>query len=391
MTEAGLSDQASAVESPRLDCSHLPACPGCPRFGEPGLAPETELRIAALAQRGGITARAVQDGPRVHFRHRARLAVRGRKENPKIGIFELGSHRVVHIPNCQIHHPLINEVARTVRRALVDHGILPYSELAHAGQVRYLQVVIERRSQSAQVVVVTAGTAPHGLEAFFTDIARKLGPRLHSLFWNGQPERSNSVLGPLWHKHTGPDTVCESFRGARLFFPPGAFGQSHLDLAERIAERVAEHVPEGAHIAEFYAGVGALGLPLVERSREVSFNELSEDSLSGLRQGIAALGPTLAGRVKVFSGSAASAREQLAGVDSVIVDPPRKGLEPELLDELLAHPPAQLVYVSCGLDALLREAEALLGSGKFRLTALEPFALFPYTDHVETLAVFTRT
>jgi 23S rRNA (uracil1939-C5)-methyltransferase len=74
----------------------------------------------------------------------------------------------------------------------------------------------------------------------------------------------------------------------------------------------------------------------------------------------------------------------------VIVDPPRRGLAPELLAALCAQPPARLVYVSCGLDSFLAEAERLLDSGKLALRALDAWALFPYTEHVETLAVFAR-
>ena len=128
----------------------------------------------------------------------ARLAVRGRIGQPKIGIFELGTHRVVHIPQCQIHHPLINEVCEAVRRGLVAHRLPLYSDSAHAGRVRYLQVAVERESASAQLVVVTNDPTYHGLADFFDEVSARLGPRLHSLFWNGQPERSNAVLGSVY-------------------------------------------------------------------------------------------------------------------------------------------------------------------------------------------------
>ena len=88
------------------------------------------------------------------FRLRARLAIRGRLGSPKLGLFELGTHHVVHIPSCRVQHPLINQVAAIVRGALVDARISCYSDKAQLGLARYLQVVIERRSQPAQVVLV---------------------------------------------------------------------------------------------------------------------------------------------------------------------------------------------------------------------------------------------
>lgn len=380
--------------SHHLHCSHRPACPGCPRFGVPGIAASARAALAALAERAGLPEPRVHEGARSGFRYRARLAVRGRALQPKIGIFELGTHRVVHIPHCQIHHPLINEVSEQVRQALVAHRLPLYSDTAHAGRVRYLQIVVQRQSgsasPSAQLVVVTNDSAYTGLDAFFADLASRLGPRLHSAFWNGQPERSNSVLGAAWHHVSGPAALEESFAGTRLFYPPDAFGQSHLDLAEQIAARVSEHVPAAARVVEFYAGVGALGLPLAARSASLTLNEIGAGSLTGLALGIEALPPDQRARIHVHPGPAGDSARLVDDADVILLDPPRKGLDAPLLARLIAAPPRRVIYVSCGLDALVRESAALLDSGDYALTTLEAYALFPYTEHVETLAVFDR-
>jgi len=74
----------------------------------------------------------------------------------------------------------------------------------------------------------------------------------------------------------------------------------------------------------------------------------------------------------------------------VIVDPPRKGLDDELVDVLSADSPERLLYVSCGIESLIKDAARLISRGKLRLAALTAFNLFPFTDHVETLARFER-
>ncbi len=87
----------------------------------------------------------------------------------------------------------------------------------------------------------------------------------------------------------------------------------------------------------------------------------------------------------------------LAGAEVVVLDPPRKGLEPELLrflasqDSLAQHPQLQrLLYLSCGFPALMRDCDALLAGGQWRLAHAQGFMFFPGTNHVETLAVFDR-
>jgi len=74
----------------------------------------------------------------------------------------------------------------------------------------------------------------------------------------------------------------------------------------------------------------------------------------------------------------------------VIADPPRKGLDRELLDHLVADPPERFVYVSCGLESLLADTTRLTAGRKLRLSSLRAFNLMPYTEHVETVACFER-
>ena len=94
-----------------LECTHRPPCPGCPRLGATDVPDGARSALTALARDAGLAGIDVVRGAQLAFRHRARLAVRGRAAAPKIGLFETGSHRVVHIPRCLVQHPLVNDVA----------------------------------------------------------------------------------------------------------------------------------------------------------------------------------------------------------------------------------------------------------------------------------------
>jgi tRNA/tmRNA/rRNA uracil-C5-methylase (TrmA/RlmC/RlmD family) len=329
-------------------------------------------------------------GPTAGFRCRARLAIRGRLGSPKLGLFELGSHRVVHIPSCRVQHPLINRVAAVVRSALIDAQLTSYSDKAHLGLARYLQVVVERSSQSAQVVMVGNSTSAEPFAACFALIRERLGSALHSLWFNSNCGRSNVILGPQFENWCGPASVVERFGGAAVHYPPGAFGQNNLDLAQQIIAHVREQIPQGARVVEFYAGVGATGLSLLDRAADIQMNELNPHSLRGLELGLAQLPPADRARVGVLAGPAGAACLAADGAQVVIADPPRKGLDPALTEHLRRHPPERLVYVSCGLDSFRDDVERLTAAGKLRLAALTAFNLLPFTEHVETVAVLER-
>jgi 23S rRNA (uracil1939-C5)-methyltransferase len=343
-----------------------------------------------LSQKHGLPPVPVVSGQLSGFRQRARLAIRGRLGSPKLGLFELGTHHVVHIPNCLVQHPLINRVAAVTRKALADTKVTTYSDTAHLGLARYLQVVVERSSQTAQVVLVGNSDDAAPFAACLDAIREGLGADLHSLWWNGNTQRTNSILGSEFRHWCGPTSVVEHFGGSAVHYPPGAFGQNNLNVAERIIQHVRAELPEGARVAEFYAGVGAIGLSILARASELRLNELSPHSLHGLSLGLGELAQAERVKVSVQVGPAGSARSMAAGMDIVIADPPRKGLDPELTQGLSEEPPASFIYVSCGLESFLSDSERLLGRGRLRLSALTAFNLIPFTEHVETVARFDR-
>lgn len=382
------SRQRSAAQKPA--CPHRPPCPACPRFGEPGLDPAAQHRLNEFARAHGLPPIAVTCGSAVGFRLRARLAIRGRLGSPKLGLFERDSHRLVHIPSCSVQHPLINQIAAVVRDALIDAGVSPYSDHAHRGVARYLQIAVERSSQTAQVVLVANSVGTEPLAPCLDLIRERLGPRLHSLWLNCHCERSNSILGSEFHPWCGPESVVERFGGAAIHYPPGAFGQNNLDIAQRMVEHIRLQIPSGATVAEFYAGVGAIGLSLLPEAAEIRLNEISPHALHGLKLGIAQLDDASRAKIAVVAGTAGAARQFAQGAQVVIADPPRKGLDTELRQYLSEHPPERFIYVSCGIESFLGDAAAVLSAGTLRLCGLSAYDLLPYTRHAETVAIFER-
>jgi tRNA/tmRNA/rRNA uracil-C5-methylase (TrmA/RlmC/RlmD family) len=176
-----------------------------------------------------------------------------------------------------------------------------------------------------------------------------------------------------------------------VHYPPGAFGQNNLDIAQQIIEHVRDQVPQGARVAEFYAGVGAIGLSVLAKAGELRLNEVSPQSLHGLELGLGELDSTDRARITVFPGEAGAAASACSGADGaqvVIADPPRKGLDPELTVYLGEQPPERFVYISCGLESFLDDTAKLTARGKLKLAGLTAFNLMPFTDHVEIVARF---
>lgn len=331
----------------------------------------------------------VVEGAAWHFRSRARLAVRGRAGTPKIGIFQAGSHRIVDIPRCVVHHPRVNEVAAALRDAMRVLRVAPYADRAHRGLVRYLQVAIESGTDRAQVVVVANDRTPASLDLLAERLATTLGDRLHGLWWNGNPERTNAVLGADWHRWTGEEALVERLGGADVFFHPGAFRQSNATVQPALVEAVQRWVPAGGRVLELYAGAGALGLGLLARVGHLTCNEVNPHGLWGLRRGVAARPAAERARATIAPGPAAAHARLVAEADVVIADPPRRGLDDAVRDALARTARARVILVACDVDAFARDARALMAAG-LRPRSIAPIAAFRFTEQAETVAVFDR-
>ncbi len=372
------------------DCPHRPPCPGCPRFGAPELPDGIVARLSRLARTAGLPEPIIHRAPALGHRHRARLAVRGRSGNPKIGLFQAGTHRIVHVPRCPVHHPRINEAAAEIREAIRETGIPPYADRPHRGILRYLQLVVERSSGRVQVVLVGRGEDPGILGTLPAAIKRRLGNRLQGLFFNAQPDRTNAILGPTTIHLAGAEATREDIAGVPVFFPPGAFGQNHLPLFERAVERIGDLVPSDAVTTELHAGVGSIGLSLLAGARAIRFNERSPDGLRGLEMALAIRPSEHRAHASIHPGPAEENLELLDDTEILVVDPPRRGLGDVLLQALATKPPARLIYLACGQDSLQSDLEELSRSGRFLLRGLEIFDFFPFTNHVETLVWLDR-
>ena len=349
----------------------------------------------------------------------SRLAVRSDGNGSAIiGMFAPGSHDVVPCDqddSCYLpQHSMINVAVEALGHELSAFGALSaYDERAERGTLRYTQFSVERSTQRVQItLVVNAATLEEdpAIESFAKGLWEAEALNLHSLWVNLNPTRFNNILSyepgawRLLHALADGGSIVERLNsGASFVLPPYVFRQANMEGFDAIVRQVRDAVPAGARVVEWYAGVGVIGLSLAPDVEWVRCSDVNP-SLDAFEASRELLSPSIQERVTYAIGSAAEPEriEDARGADCAVVDPPRKGLDAQLLAALCdgasstsADGPcsgiATLVYVSCGFPALARDAEALLDAG-WRVRADEATAhiLFPGADHIETVVVFER-
>ena len=142
------------------------------------------------------------------------------------------------------------------------------------------------------------------------------------------------------------------------------------------------------HLIDLYCGVGFFGIELAGTVESFVGVECDQRAIQSARKNAAAW--------KVANGEflAAKSEEALPGLlkkfspekTAVILDPPRKGCQPEILQWLRAAGPAQVIYVSCHPATMARDLNVLCADGVFDIARVQPLDMFPQTQHVECVA-----
>jgi 23S rRNA (uracil1939-C5)-methyltransferase len=373
--------RASLVEL--LEPSALRRAPPCPYFSPCGgcslmhLTPEAQAEakrqiVAESLRRGGgletEPARLpLESGPELGYRARSRFQVRWARGRPVVGFFERAGRRVVDIDRClQISDPA-NAVLERVRRWLAESP-----EWA-------------RSIQAFEIL----DSAPHPGRVLVHFIVKSnvTPPPLDGIRGAGLDDVVLSGGGVDWQLGQG----WVEYRAAGLTFriAPGSFFQVNRFQLDALLDGVVPKPPTRLpRAADLYCGVGFFTLPLARVADEVEGVESLAASLELAQENAQRAG---LGNITFRNERAAeyAARTRFEPYDLVIVDPPRAGLEPEVVEALGKSPPRELRYVSCDPATLGRDLGRLTSFGLV-LDRLALIDLFPNTHHVEAVAVLKR-
>lgn len=331
-------------------------CGGCPLLETP--YPEQlrqkQARVEALLGEFGPVSPILGMEHPWHYRNKAiSTFCTGPGRRLDSGIYAAGTHRVVPVDSCLLHHPALDEAVEAVRRAARLCRYEPYQEDRGTGLVRHVLVRHSRATGRVLVALVTAAPVLPGARAFVSKV-RELCPRVETIVQNINPRRSSAVLGPrekvLWGRGYIEDTLCE----VRFRLGASSFYQINPEQTEVLYRTALD-------------GAGLDGAQNARANGAGNARFLCADATAYL-QGMAARGER---------------------ADVVFLDPPRAGSTPEFLGAVDRMGPERIVYISCNPETQRRDLRRLAGWG-WRARLLQPVDLFPHTEHVECVAVLAK-
>ncbi|KAK3033473.1 hypothetical protein RJ639_033077 [Escallonia herrerae] len=461
-----------------LHCFHFQSCSGCTHeynLHHPVIVDEAATFFKNL----GVSDFKFDTCRLWGWRCRAKLAIRGSSRDPLIGLYREGTHDVIDIPDCKAHHPNINAAVELLRQGIVELNVEPYDEDQGTGELRYVQMAVttyntslpaaERYSKGKVQVALVWNSRSENSPSFDklnalakvsqSYLWRNGGPTrkvqlIHSVWANFQTSTNNIIFGNRWRHLLGERDFWEHVGGIDVSLTPSSFGQANTRAFDSLLRKLHKHVPLGSSVADLYAGAGVIGLSLastrkcrqerVPKSSEIQVRILSVKCIEINKESKLSFEKT-AERLPHSVDSSISWHQAdtsidpiswFWGSDVIVVDPPRKGLDPNLVDALckisalkrsgkshestspktkdekrpwilrakeaavqiqIGTPqeesqslPQTLIYISCGWESFKEDCMSLLSSKAWHLDKAHGFNFFPGTQSIEILAVFKR-
>ena len=187
----------------------------------------------------------------------------------------------------------------------------------------------------------------------------------------------------------GRDFVEERAGGLTFRIGARSFFQTNVGILERVFEDVAAVVAAGpeAVVADLYCGLGTFGMFLARRVREVFGVESDGENIDFLKKNLALNG---IGNFAVCEGTTEEWLPEILEREPhvIILDPPRRGVDPAIISRLVEDPVPRLLYLSCNPTTLARDLKGFLAA--YGVGDVRVYDFFPHTPHIETLAVLDR-
>lgn len=395
----GIIEEILQPSPDRVD-DHCPVYKKCGGCAFRHISYEAELRHKAefvqsnLRRLGGLdpVMLPITPSPLVQgYRNKAQYPIREYDGKIEAGFFAKRSHRVISCASCDLQPAFFEQILEYTKQFLEEYHISAYDEQTGKGKVRHLYIRYGEVSDEVMVcLVVNSERLPHAAE--YVEGLLKVCPQVVSVVLNINREQNNVILGQkcitLYGKDTIEDTLCD----VRFELSPLSFYQVNRQAAEKLYRLAAEMAQfEGNELLiDLYCGAGTIGLSMASKVRELIGVEIVPDAVENAKENAKRCGVENA---RFICADAKEAAAQLAAEnlhpDVIVVDPPRKGCDLEVLQAIAAMAPKRLVMISCNSASLARDCKELEALG-YHLEKAAPVDLFPRTTHVETVVLLSR-
>ena len=307
---------------------------------------------------------------------------------PTIGVFAKRTHEIIHVENCLLQNEKANQITKYIIDVINKYKLSIYDENTKEGLLRHVVIKTAIRTNEMMVVFVINGD----FLPFAKDIALDLQGSCHdiiSVVVNINKKNTNVILGDKNINVLGDGYILD-FLGQYVFkISPLSFYQVNPVQAEALYNIAIENagISKDDVVFDLYCGIGTISIFASSYAKKVYGIEIVEQAIEDAKEN------AIMNKVKNVEFIAGDTEIVLADLinnkkiipDVVIVDPPRRGLDNNTVNNILKIHPKRVVYISCNPATLVRDLSML--EEKYDIKMLQPVDMFPFTSHIENIAI----
>lgn len=321
------------------------------------------------------------------YRNKVQFPVSG---GPAIGFYQKRTHAVTDVEDCLLQPVAAANLRAAVKDWMIQYNVPAYDERAHKGLVRHVYVRTNQSGESLCCLMVNGERLPHETE--LVAALRVAEPGLIGVVVGVNEKKTNVILGDSYRTLWGRDYLEETLCGLKFRLSVPSFFQVNRDQTEVLYGKALELAALTGEetVLDLYCGIGTISLALAKQAGRVIGAEVVHEAIEDAKANAERNGITNA---EFFCGDAGDIAAQLAAEglrpDVITVDPPRKGLAPDVVETIVKMNPDRVVYVSCDPATLARDVKRFAEQGYMARTALA-VDLFPRTSHVESVILLAK-
>lgn len=352
--------------------------------------------VSAMERIGGFKGIDVQDviGMENPERYRNKCVFPiGLDKNDEVqsGFYAKRSHEIIPVDDCIVGSEINKKIVDAIKAYLNEVKVSVYDEENHKGLIRRVFIRDGKVSGEIMVVLSINGKSLPQKEKLIERLTA-ISENIASIYININESRGNSVLGLenklIYGKSVITDTLC----GIDFEISPHSFYQVNPVMTEKLYGKALEfaEITENDNVLDVYCGIGTISLAAAKKAKVVTGVEIVEQAIVDAKKNAKNNGIENA---RFFADSAENAVPKLISEglspDIVILDPPRKGSDEATLKAIASAKPKRIVYVSCNVATLARDAKFLAELG-YKPTKCIGVDMFPHTAHVEVVCLMER-
>lgn len=327
------------------------------------------------------------------YRNKMEFAFGGLKDQPPLlGLRQKGKFdRIVDLTECRLQSPEVGRLLSAVRAWAVKENLPTYHLKSHRGFLRYVVIREGKNTGQRMVCLVTAeGEIPR--ESFVAAL-NSSGARVDTVVWSVNAGLSDVAWGEERAVLAGPGFIEDTLGGLTFRISPRTFFQTNTRAAEQLYRVIKEALPVSCGtLFDVYCGSGSIGLFCADRVERLIGIELNPHAVADAKANALAFGFSQAEYYAADASFVIQSEKFLEVWNApgavAVMDPPRPGLQPDVLKLMVNHPIDRWIYVSCNPEALSRDLTVL--SRVYQVETVQSVDLFPHTPHIETVVVFRR-